>query len=363
MAADESQFRDRPFVEQIASGLGFDRLSRALPGPAVYPPYLLLAALLVYDFGVVNTIFHLTIGPHIFVSTPTAVASIPGLALAVLGIRYMSDGYANALERLDLSDRTPGDDLSAFERAVSPRAKVAVYAVGAVLLTAHVLFYMAPMLVSVVGVPGLIHRIVIWNVYLLFVVEFALLYISVHVSLPRRLRAADVGLFYYDPENMGGFGPLGQLLKRSYYLYTAGLLLFLVITFGPVYLNSIGATAGTAAAGSGGIPASTTAFFTVAWVIGVLSIAHSMLAIHRLMDEEKQEHIAALEAELRDAIEEPYEITTAERADEERLNDIERRLDQVRSTRVYPASFTMWSQIAVSVLFPQALQLVLQATG
>jgi len=354
MVGDESQFRDTPIVERIASALGFDALSTALPGPRIYPPSLLLATLLVLDFGVVNTILHVTTGPHIFVTTPTAVASIPGLALAVLGIRYMSDGYASAFDRLDLTERRPDGDLGAFERAVSPRVTVTVYAVGAVLLSAHVLVNMAPFLVSTFGLPGLLHRLVIWNVYLVFVVEFALLYLSVHVVVPRRLKAADVGLFYYDPENMGGFGPLGQLLKRSYYLYTAGLLLFLVITFGPVYLNSAGATE---------VPPSTTAFFTVAWVVGVLSIAHSMLTVHRLMDDEKQEHIAALEAELRDAITEPYEITTAEQADEERLNDIERRLDKVRSTRVYPASFTMWSQIAVSVLFPQALQLVLQATG
>lgn len=357
-----SQYRETLLIERLAASLGFERLSRSLPGPRASPPLLFLGALLVLDFGVVNTIIHYTIGYHIFVTTPTAVASIPGLVLAVVGARYMAEGYARAIARLDLSDRGIDEDLGAFRRTVPVRVKLLAYGIGAVLLTTHVLLNMSSMIVSIAGVPGLVHRIVVWNLYLLFVVEFAFLYFSVHVLVPRRLKAAGVGLFYYDPENMGGFGPLGQLFKRSYYLYTAGLLLFLVITYGPALLASNGVSIGVAPS-PGGVAATTTAFFTVAWVAGVCSIAYSMLTVHRLMAAEKRRHVAALEAELRDVIEEPYEITTAERVDEERLTDIERRLEQVRATRVYPASFTMWSQIVVSVLFPQALQLLLQATG
>lgn len=274
----------------------------------------------------------------------------------------MTDGYAQAIDRLRLTDRVIEDELTAFECTVSRRSKLVMYVLGVGFLTAHVMINMSSWIVSIAGVPGLVHRLLVWNFYLLFVVEFALVYFSVHVVVPRRLKDADVGLFYYDPENMGGFGPLGQLLKRSYYLYTGGLLLFLTISFGPAYLASIGSSLGVSSTVPSEVAPTTTAFFTVAWIVGVLSIGHSMLTIHRIMATEKQQHIGELEAELREAIENPYEITTAEKADEDRLNDIERRLDKVRATRVYPASFTMWSQIAVSVIFPQALQLLLQAT-
>jgi hypothetical protein len=33
---------------------------------------------------------------------------------------------------------------------------------------------------------------------------------------------------------------------------------------------------------------------------------------------------------------------------------------QIRETKRYPSTFTMWSQIAISVLLPQALQVALQ---
>jgi hypothetical protein len=356
-----SRFRETLLIERVADALGVTALSEWLPGPRVYPPYLFLGVLLLVDFGIVNTIIHVTVGRHLLVTTPTAIAAIPGLFLALIGIRYMADGYSKAVARLRIPDRDIQRDSSVFERTVSQRAKLLAYVLGAVLLTTHVVVNMSSMIISFAGVPGLIHRLVMWNVYLLFVVEFAFLYFSVHVLVPRRLNAADVGMFYYDPENMGGFGPLGQLLKRSYYLYTGGLLLFFVLSYGPVFLASY-APSLVASDLTTTVAPTTTAFFTLAWVVGVLSIAYSMLSVHRLMATEKQRHIAALEAELRDVIQEPYEITTAEGADEADLSDIERRLEQVRSTRVYPATFTMWSQIALSVVLPQALQLVVQAT-
>jgi len=40
----------------------------------------------------------------------------------------------------------------------------------------------------------------------------------------------------------------------------------------------------------------------------------------------------------------------------------ERQLSEVRATRTYPTTFTMWSQIGISVLLPQVLQLVVRST-
>ncbi len=41
---------------------------------------------------------------------------------------------------------------------------------------------------------------------------------------------------------MGGFQPIGELLKRSYYLYTAVLILYFIQTKVPVLLSKYVAT-------------------------------------------------------------------------------------------------------------------------
>jgi hypothetical protein len=102
------------------------------------------------------------------------------------------------------------------------------------------------------------------------------------------------------------------------------------------------------------------AFFSAAWLVGLASIGYSMYTVYGIMSEKKEQRIRELEDELHAAIENPYDINASTVADEEKLNDIRRRLDEVRNTRVYPATVTMWSQIAISVLLPQALQRTVQ---
>lgn len=149
---------------------------------------------------------------------------------------------------------------------------------------------------------------------------------------------------------MAGFAAVGQLLKRSYYLYTAGLLLFFGLVYGPVLLQASGYVPGLAEL----------LFFSTAWFVGLLSIGYSMYTMHQFMSGEKEQRIRELEDELHRAIKNPYDINNSEVADQEQLDETRRRLEQVRNTRVYPATFTMWSQIAISVLLPQFLQLTVQ---
>ena len=86
-----------------------------------------------------------------------------------------------------------------------------------------------------------------------------------------------------------------------------------------------------------------------------------MYTIHQLMSEQKEQRIRELEAELHQAIENPYDINNSKVVDQDKLDDARRRLKEVRNTRVYPATFAMWSQIAISVLLPQLLQLTVQS--
>lgn len=185
-------------------------------------------------------------------------------------------------------------------------------------------------------------------------VEFVLLYFSIHVLLPRRIASTDIGLFFYDPRNMGGLAPIGQLFKRTYYLFTAGLLLYFVVVYGHIIFSEVIQNPYP----EPGLV--TTAFFSFAWFVGLGLTTYSMYTIHRVMSSEKEQRIRRLEERMREAIDNPYDIESAKITDSEKLDDTRRRLKQVRATKEYPTTFTMWSQILISVLLPQAVNLAVQ---
>ncbi|WP_049987874.1 hypothetical protein [Halobellus rufus] len=102
--------------------------------------------------------------------------------------------------------------------------------------------------------------------------------------------------------------------------------------------------------------------FTTLWVFGLLTISYSMFKIHSIMKSEREAQLRAIETEIHDIIENPHDISKAEIADPDRLDALEYRLGQIRATSEYPTTFTMWTQIGISVLLPQILQMALQAT-
>lgn len=350
------RYTDQLLTESIANALRFDKLAGWLPGD-IYPPYLFLAAFMFVDFGLVNTYIELgTDARHVLIDSPYVVVGPLGLFLAAFGIRHFSTGYRTAVEGLPLDD--PEKDGSVFERLVPFRVKLVVYTVSVVAMYVNIFVNVGVgNVIAVEGGPSLINWLFVWQVgYFPFLVEFGLLYFGIHVLLPRRIAEADVSMFFYDTRNMGGFAPVGRLLKYSYYFYTGGLLLYFLLVYGSV-LFSFG---GPVPSKPGLLEA---LFFSLAWVVGVASIAYSMLKMHRVMVDEKRERLDELEAELEEIIENPYDINNSEVTDEERLSDIDRRRQEIRDTRVYPASFTMWSQIAISVFLPQALNMAVQAAG
>lgn len=356
MSGTEPDFQQTLLIDEIASLYRFDHLSAKLPGPDVYPPYLLLLTFFFIDFVVVNTYKLLTGYEHILLATPTVVAGPIGILLAAVGIRYMSANYADAIEYLYSHNQGPNTEFGKLGQMVSGRTKWAVYGIAALSEYVYVLFIGGiDAVIAFEGPAGLVNVLFVHQFgYLPFVAEFALLYFSIHFLVPKRLKDANIELFHYDPRNMGGFAAIGQLLKRSYYLYTAGLLLYFILIYGP-FVISFGNTPDKP-----GITAAL--FFSLAWFIGLVSIAYSMLRIHRIMADDKESRIRELEAELQEVIDSPHDINSAEITDWERYDDIQHRLNQVGATKVYPATFTMWSQIAISVLLPQFLQLAVQTT-
>lgn len=359
MTENRTAFKQKLFIERLSELFGFDLLANKIPFGNLYPPYLYLATFLFVDFVIINGYQELTGGRHIIRASPTAAVGPIAVILAGIGIKYMSNKYAGVVSKLRVTD-TDRDirprHISSFKSMVPFRTKVFVYLLSAGALYTHILLNVGiNNILAFEGPTALVNRLFVWQIgYLPFVVEFGLLYFSIHFSVPRRIKQANLRLFFYDPRNMGGFAPVGQLLKHSYYLYTFGLLLFFLLTYGPFILD-IGDTVT--------IPGITeAAFFSLVWFVGILSIGYSMWTVHQIMSSQKEMKIREIEEEIREIIDNPYEINSSSVSDENKLDDLQRRLKQVRGTRVYPATFTMWSQIGISVLLPQALQLAVQTT-
>jgi hypothetical protein len=289
--------RETNLIEYMASLFGFARLSAAIPRIDIYPPYLFIGFFTILDLAVLQVYVHLTGGTHILLEAPNTVAGYIAVFLGVAGTRYLARGYEDAMAAIRLQDRIDGTQLDQFRQTVRWRTKVTIYATGVLILYANT--------VVNVGVPArvtAINFLFTWEfVFLPVIVEFALTYYGIHVRLPRQIKRVDIELFFYDPRNMGGFGAVGNLLKRSYYLYTAGLLLFFVLVYGPVLFSFGGYVPGVFEL----------VFFTAAWVVGLLSIGHSMHTIHQFMSTQKEARIRELEDELHAALEKLEVETTA----------------------------------------------------
>lgn len=352
------RYRPDLLVEWVADQTRVTRLADAVPGN-IYPPYLLVGVLLFIDYGIIQTYNYLFTDNISWISTPSNLTLALGLVVAVFGVRYMADQYAHAVASLRFSDRPNPPDSSRFETLVPFRVKLGVYIVG--LLIYYLNLFLGPGAQTVIAVEGLFKFVVgqfflAPLVNLVLVVEFAILFLGIQFLLPRRIAQSDLDLFFHDPRNMGGFGQVGQLLKRSYYVYTAGVLVYFLVAYGDAIasaiLNSPYPDPGVQVA----------AFFTIAWGAGFLSIIFSMKQMHRLMTQKQSERIRELEADIMRVIKHPYDIRSSQITDEEAMRTNERQLSQVRATKSYPTTFTMWSQIAISILLPQALQLAVQAT-
>lgn len=358
VSSNAEQYRSSLLIERVADVTGITRLADVLPGD-IYPPYLLVGAALFIDYGILQTYNHLFTDNVSWISTPANLTLALGVIVAVIGVRYMADQYAQAIDELQLSDRPDPPDATRFETLIPFRVTFGVYAFG--LLIYYLNLFFGPSVQTIIAIEGLA-KFVIGQfvlaplVNLVLVPEFALLFIGIQFVLPRRIAQTDLDLFFYDPQNMGGLGGVGQLLKRSYYVYTAGVMVYFLVAYG----NAIASALLKTPYPEPGIQVA--AFFTIAWGVGFVSILYSMHRMHQLMVEKKSQRIRELETDLKSVIKNPYDIRASRITDEEAMASNERQLNQVRATRTYPTTFTMWSQIAISVLLPQVMQLAVQST-
>jgi hypothetical protein len=354
VVVDKNENPDQLLVDIFTDRLGFNNLPTNIP-----PIYLYTLAFVFIDFGIVNTYFHLaTARTHGFIQNPFSFAIPASVIIAAIGIRYMAINMRDALDQMNLEDRSEfsnDDEYNAFSFSFQSKIMLYVLILGGYYANIFIIIGLPSYLEEFGVVSTVAFAVIIYPLgYIPIAVEFFMLFASIHVLLPRQIVNARPTPAFLDPRNLGGFYPIGELLKHSYYIYTVGLLLFLSYIYGP---SATGL--GTAGISRAGAPEA--AFFTIIWSFGLLAVGFSMLTIHRLMAREKESHLSQLEVQLHDLVDEPYNISSATLNDSPEVEEIQQRIEYVRTMRVYPTTASTSAHLIVSILIPEVMNLILQA--
>lgn len=343
-------------IERLASLFGFGILAEKFPDRNLDPVYLYVGTFIFVNIAFGTAYRYVQTGVIGFIENPFGLSLSLGVAIATIGIKYMHDAQQTAEEQILAKDQVLSG-FSNYRSTVSLRTKFLLYGL---IVCAYFVYE-----VFVIGISTLLQTqgpvlAVFYNViilpfcYIAIGVEFVLVYSSVHFLLPRKLAHSDLKLFFLDARDMGGFQPVGELFKKSYYVYTAGLIVYLAFFYGPVVLGG-GPTNGAVQTGP-----VITVLFTVLWLLGIGTLSYSMYQTHKIMASEKEVRLSDIETKLEKVVSDPYESDQPEITDPEKLEAIQFQLEQIRNTSEYPTTFTMWTQIGISVLLPQALQMGLQ---
>lgn len=341
-----AQLEDILLIEVIAKRLRVDAILPNRWNTDGYTPHLLLGGCLIGDY---------TLRSLLLLREPwrltTSTVIVLGLLIGLFGAFWMRNGYVDALGRLELDNRPAEYEYDRFTPLTGFRTRVGLYLIGLILI-----YYQA--FVNIGGAtlftgPGagaeaFRHFVAYPLAYVPLVIDVGVLFLGIHYVFPRRLKQADLEPFFFDPRNMGGFAPIGQLLKRSYYIYTVGLLSYFAFAFLPSFLSTPEASPYE----SGQL---VMAFFILAWAFGLVSISYSIWMVHRLLKQKKEQHFQTLEKELQEAIENPYNITEAQITNQEELDRTRQRLEEVRTMKEMPVSFSMASKIISTAVLPQVL--------
>lgn len=342
-------------LEKLTSTSRVDWFVEKLPISVNSTIYIYVLIFILLDGVVLNTYTHLTGGTHAVIRNPFQIALYLSILLAAVGAKHMHTGHVDAMSVL--VERGICDAEQADDYALSLRSKLLLYAVGLGGFFCYQVFVIGiDTILQVQGIAGVVFTLVVLpSCYLPVAIDFISEYITLHILIPRWLDDQDVGLFFFDPQNMGGFQPIGSLLKNSYYFYTGGLLLYLMFYYG-LFITPL--------QGSVANPPSVTeaTMFTVLWLFGLLTISYSMYEIHKIMKEERENQLRKIESEIHDIIDNPHDISSAEITKPDQHDALKYRLEQIQATSEYPTTFTMWTQIGISVLLPQILNFTLQAT-
>lgn len=352
-----SGFAGRTPLYRVVNGLGFGAVADRLP--FVDDPLVLYAvAVVAFEVGVLQLVRTVTGHGLTFVENPLWLLRPLILVGAAVLTGQLHDRYDRTLREMSIHERT--NELDRFEGLVPPRLTWLFVAVGLGFTIPNALFVIGvPQLLAGGGIAGVLQFLVVVPFgYVPVLATFLSTYVAIEVITPRRIADSDLGLYYLDPEGLGGMRPVGELVKLAYYYLMIGLVVFLVALYGPHILG------GVFAIGSAWEPGLVANLgFTAVWVAAVMTMVYGLFTLHQFMRRQKREKKQDLDALAREHVENPWEVDSFDVPEEERetYEDIRERMDLVSSTKEYPATFTMWAQLVVGVMIPRAVQFVLSA--
>lgn len=354
---DKEENNKQLLIYIFVDRFGFDSLStRFFHIPALD---LYAAAFVLLDFGLINTYFHVYTGrAHGFIQNPFSLAIPASVLIAVAGLRYMTISHRRALDRMRFSERiNDTEQIKYTEFTISLWSRMLLYI--CVLGVYYTYIFGIIGISSYIDTFGVVSTVAFAGViyplgYVPIAVDFMAQFVSVQFVLPRKIAKARPTPAFLDPRDLGGFYPIGELIKRTYYIYTAGLFFVLCYIYGPTITGF-----GTAAVSRAGTPEAV--FFTLLWAFGLTSIGISMFTIHRLMANEKEDHLNKLEKEVHGKVNSPYDISSAELHGNSDFDQFQRRVEQVRAMREYPTSTNTSIQLLASILIPEIINLLLQS--
>lgn len=341
MSSDETG-DDSLWLDRFVRNLGFGRLAERTPGD-LQPSYLYAIVTIVLfnagtiSYNVINDV------PLIYRENPYFILQPIILLGAVYGARSLQAEYDRVMAAMEIEGRA--DDPGSLLEPIPGWLPWVLFAIGAGLQLARAVLDMAGW-----GITDFVANFLIFPfVYVPIVVQFFLVYVSIEFFAPWRLWRSNVGIYFLDPQGVGGLRPLGELVKKAYYYIVAGLVGYALITYAPFVDSTwtVSAAAGT--------------IFTAVWIVTVASVAFAVFTLHRFMHSAKRQEIRRLETELRNCIQDPWDVKSYEvpEGKQERVEDLRERIGHVSATSEYPATFSIWSQLLLSIVLPKAVQLLL----
>jgi hypothetical protein len=329
------------FARYIGFGLVADRLSQRIPPSYVY------AVTTVVTWTVVSVgtdLFILNVTP-IYVMNPYFLFQPVVLLGGVYGAHSLRRSYHEAINEMAIAQRTSNTEQ--FLQIIPRWLPSVLFAAAAGLQLIRFGADFADFSTTGIVANGIIFPFV----YAPILVQFLVIYVGIEFIAPWQLYRSDVGIHFLDPHGVGGLRPLGELVKKAYYYIVAGLIVYALITYAPGISNwDPSVTAGT--------------IFTNVWLATIVTVAFPIFVLHRFLHREKRQKLQQLEAELRKHIENRWSVTEYRIPEENegKVKQLRQRTKKVSSTREYPATFSIWTKLLLSIVTPKALQLILLTT-
>lgn len=342
------------WLDKVASMVGFDRVAAVLPID-ISPSMLAVGVGLGIDMFVLQPYQYL-VGQTPTISKNPFYILIPiTILLTVYVTRSLHLRYQQTLREMQIETRT--SDYSQFETLVPDWVRWGFFLLFVtVTLVNMVVFITVSQMLDDGGIALVFGNLVLVPFVNVPVATDAIAtYLGIQLVLPRQIEQSDLQLDFLDPEGLGGLRPVGELIKHSYYYTAAAIIGFAVYIYGPTLFDPVN---------WGFTPTEVTnALFTVAWVGAAAVLCYALYVFHRFMRAQKRAKLFELDQEFRSLVDGPWEITDHQIPEEkeEQVAQIREQMNQITTTREYPATFAMWSQIIIGLVLPKAVQFVLNS--